>query len=127
MLCLSFISDVHKSNVRGSAWVPWFHGPSRSYRSMLGTWGRGSRSPAVALIILPVMAAMLAAQPLASTDMDDIQQAAMKAAVARVAPSVVQIETSGGSDVIGSGGIGQQIRKGTGPTTGLIVSPDGYI
>lgn len=51
----------------------------------------------------------------------------MKAAVARVAPSVVQIETSGGSDVIGSGAIGQQVRKGTGPTTGLIVSPDGYI
>ena len=51
----------------------------------------------------------------------------MKAAVAKVAPSVVQIETSGGSDIIGSGSGGQQIRKGTGPTTGLIVSDDGYL
>jgi S1-C subfamily serine protease/predicted esterase len=83
--------------------------------------------PVVALILFPIMAALLEAQPAAGTDVDDVQQAAMKAAVARVAPSVVQIETSGGSDVIGSGGIGQQVRKGTGPTTGLIVSPDGYI
>ena len=51
----------------------------------------------------------------------------MKAAVAKVAPSVVQIETSGGSDIIASGSSGQQIRRGTGPTTGLIVAADGYI
>jgi serine protease Do len=88
---------------------------------------RSSVTFTVALVMPPVMAAWLAAQPPSGTDVDDIQQAAMKAAVARVAPSVVQIETSGGSDVIGSGGIGQQIRKGTGPTTGLIVSADGYI
>jgi S1-C subfamily serine protease/predicted esterase len=55
----------------------------------------------------------------------DLQQTAMKAAVARVAPSVVQIETSGGADVIGSGP--GSIRRGTGPTTGLVVAADGYI
>jgi S1-C subfamily serine protease len=71
--------------------------------------------------------AFLAAQPTIGTDLEDAQEAAMKAAVAKVAPSVVQIETVGGSDVIGHGAIGQQIRKGTGPTTGLIISPDGYI
>jgi S1-C subfamily serine protease len=71
--------------------------------------------------------AWLLAEPPSGTDLDEIQEAAMKAAVAKVGPSVVQIETSGGSDVIGSGAIGQQIRKGTGPTTGLILSPDGYI
>jgi S1-C subfamily serine protease/predicted esterase len=50
---------------------------------------------------------------------------AMKAAVAKVGPSVVQIETSGGTDVIGAGP--QGFRKGTGPTTGLVVGADGYI
>jgi S1-C subfamily serine protease/acetyl esterase/lipase len=78
------------------------------------------------LLLLVVTAARGAQAPTAA-DLDDAQQAAMKAAVATVAPSVVQIETSGGSDVIGSGASGQQIRKGTGPTTGLIISPDGYI
>jgi S1-C subfamily serine protease/predicted esterase len=70
----------------------------------------------------------LAAQPPAADDLESLQEKAMKAAVARVAPSVVQIETSGGADLIGGGGPGgPQIRKGTGPTTGLIVAPDGYI
>jgi serine protease Do len=81
----------------------------------------------LAFFTLLIPAALLAAQPASSTDLDDAQEAAMKAAVAKVAPSVVQIETSGGSDLIGRGAIGQQIHKGTGPTTGLIISPDGYI
>jgi S1-C subfamily serine protease/predicted esterase len=51
----------------------------------------------------------------------------MKAALEKVAPSVVQIETTGGTDIIDTGPRGQPIRKGVGPTTGLIVSPDGYI
>lgn len=51
----------------------------------------------------------------------------LKAAVERVAPCIVQVETSGGTDLIGSGPRGPQIRTGTGPTTGVIVSADGYI
>jgi S1-C subfamily serine protease/predicted esterase len=51
----------------------------------------------------------------------------MKVAVEKVAPCVVQIETTGGTDIIDTGPRGQPIRKGVGPTTGLIVSPDGYI
>src|SRR5208282_3290185 len=66
------------------------------------------------------------AQP-AGQDLEALQEKAMKAAVARVAPCVVQIETSGGSDVIGTGFGGPQVRKGTGPTTGLIVAADGYV
>ena len=63
-----------------------------------------------------------------SDDIDALQEKAIKAAVARVAPSVVQIETSGGADLIGSGPRGgQQIRKGAGPTTGLVVAADGYV
>jgi serine protease Do len=59
--------------------------------------------------------------------LEALQEKAMKAAVAKVAPCVVQIETSGGSDVVGSGLGSPQIRKGTGPTTGLIVAADGYV
>jgi S1-C subfamily serine protease/predicted esterase len=72
---------------------------------------------------------LAAQQPPAGEDMEGLQEKAMKAAVAKVAPSVVQIETSGGSDILmtGSGPTTQPIRKGTGPTTGLIVAPDGYI
>src|SRR5437773_1034635 len=75
---------------------------------------------------LAILAATFALPPgrAAADDYGDLEKA-MKAAVARVAPGVVQIETSGGTDVIGSGP--GQIRKGAGPTTGLIVAPDGYI
>ncbi len=45
----------------------------------------------------------------------------MKAAVERVAPSVVRIETVGGLERVGT------MLVSTGPTTGLVVSPDGYI
>lgn len=51
----------------------------------------------------------------------DAQELAVKRAVARVAPSVVQIQTTGGFERVG------RLVVGTGPTTGLIVSADGYI
>ena len=76
----------------------------------------------VLLLGLPFIS--LVAQPPAD-DVDELQENAIKAAVARVSPSVVQIETSGGSDILGSGQ--GMIRKGAGPTTGLIVASDGYI
>ena len=53
--------------------------------------------------------------------LDQLEQQAIRAAAERVAPSVVKIETVGGLERIGN------VRVGTGPTTGLIVSPDGYI
>lgn len=49
------------------------------------------------------------------------EEQAIKAAVARVAPSVVRIETVGGLERIG------QLMVGAAPTTGLIVTGDGYI
>ncbi len=49
------------------------------------------------------------------------EQQAFRAAVGRVAPSVVRIETIGGLERIGG------LLFGTGPTTGLVVAPDGYI
>ncbi|HMC09784.1 MAG TPA: trypsin-like peptidase domain-containing protein, partial [Pirellulaceae bacterium] len=57
----------------------------------------------------------------ASASLESREEAALKAAVETVAPSVVQIRTIGGFDSV----------EGTvfadGPTTGLIISPDGYI
>src|SRR5262249_24577398 len=52
---------------------------------------------------------------------------AIKAAMHKAAPSIVAIETSGGSDIIATGPRGPQVRKGAGPTTGVIVGADGYI
>ena len=49
------------------------------------------------------------------------EEAAIKAALARVAPSVVRIETVGGLERVG------RVLIGTGPTTGLVVSDDGYV
>src|SRR5438045_9750481 len=56
-----------------------------------------------------------------AADLAALEEQAIKAAVARVAPSVVRIETVGGMEKIG------QLLVGTGPTTGLIVSEDGYV
>src|SRR3954454_4368855 len=59
--------------------------------------------------------------------LDELKQKAITAAATKVAPSVVQIETSGGTEVVRAGPKGGLIRRGTGPTTGVIVSADGYI
>jgi S1-C subfamily serine protease/dienelactone hydrolase len=60
-------------------------------------------------------------------DLDDAREQVIKDAVKKVAPTVVQIQTSGGTDIIAAGPRGAQVRKGMGPTTGVIVSPDGYV
>jgi S1-C subfamily serine protease len=60
-------------------------------------------------------------------DLESLQMQAMQAAAQKVSPCVVQIETSGGTDLIGAGPRGPTIRKGMGPTSGLIVAADGYI
>jgi serine protease Do len=54
-------------------------------------------------------------------DVRVLEERAIKAALARVAPSVVRIETVGGLERLG------QVLVGTGPTTGLAVSADGHI
>ena len=75
-------------------------------------------------LILAAVAVIGSAQ---AQDLGALQEQAIKAAVARVAPTVVAIETQGGTDVIIAGPRGQRIRKGSGPTTGVIVSADGYV
>jgi len=56
-------------------------------------------------------------------DSNALQEKVIRAAVAKVAPTIVMIETSGGQDVVVGGGI----RKVAGPTTGMIVSEDGLV
>jgi serine protease Do len=57
----------------------------------------------------------------ADDDVDALLQKAVAAAVEHVAPSVVRIETVGGLERV------QKVLIGTGPTTGLVVDPQGYI
>ena len=76
---------------------------------------------------LPVFlfaATLFAPRTVRADDLDDLQEKAHTAAIARVAPSVVQIITSGGTEIIGGP---RGVRKGIGPTSGVVVSPDGYI
>ena len=60
-----------------------------------------------------------------SDALNEATEQALRAAVNKVAPSVVLIETTGGTEMVGGGR--QQIRKGVGPTTGLIIGADGYV
>ncbi|HEY8503247.1 MAG TPA: PDZ domain-containing protein [Gemmataceae bacterium] len=62
----------------------------------------------------------------AEADVNAALEQATRAAIEKVSPSVVQIETRGGTELIGSGPRGQ-VRKGVGPTTGVVVAPDGYV
>ncbi|MBX3412081.1 MAG: PDZ domain-containing protein [Pirellulales bacterium] len=55
------------------------------------------------------------------TNVAALRQQAVRDAAAAVGPSVVRIETIGGLEKVGD------VLTSTGPTTGLIVSPDGFI
>ncbi|MGD0899410.1 MAG: PDZ domain-containing protein [Thermoguttaceae bacterium] len=76
------------------------------------------------LIPLILLAACALAGPRgasADDDLESLQQKAIAAAVEHVAPSVVRIETVGGLERV------KTVLFGTGPTTGLVVDPQGYI
>jgi serine protease Do len=65
---------------------------------------------------------VLVASPSAfAQDLEELEEAAIRQAVSAVAPSVVKIETLGGLEMVG------KVLVGTGPTTGLVVSSDGYV
>src|SRR5438034_2362415 len=80
----------------------------------------------IVLAWLGVSVLPAAAQALKPGELDAAQEKVIKEAVQKVSPCIVQIETSGGTDII-SLARGPQIRKGIGPTTGVIVSADGYV
>jgi S1-C subfamily serine protease/predicted esterase len=60
-----------------------------------------------------------------SDGLNEATEQALRAATLKVAPSVVLIETTGGTETVGAGQ--RAIRKGVGPTTGLVVGADGYV
>ncbi len=71
--------------------------------------------------VILTVAVLLPGLAPAAEDIELLEQQAFQAAVERVAPSVVAIETVGGLEKVG------KMLIGTGPTTGLIVDQDGYI
>lgn len=86
---------------------------------------------------LSVFSLILLAPAVWSQDIYEKNESAMRTAVGKVAPCVVKIETSGGREMATGGGVrirpgmpvpgGAAVRKGIGPTTGLIVTDDGYV
>lgn len=82
------------------------------------------------ITVLAVVAAGLAL-PAGGQDADEAYEKAVKAAAARVAPTVAVIQTAGGLDAVAAGkdakGKTTFIGRGTGPTTGVVVGADGYV
>jgi S1-C subfamily serine protease len=60
-------------------------------------------------------------------DLNDQFAKAAKEAAKKVGPSIVQIQTQGGTDMVVTSPKGPVFRKALGPTTGVVVDPDGYI
>lgn len=77
------------------------------------------RPPAMALLLAVLLAG--SSRGLAQQDLAALEEQAIKAAVARVASSVLRIETIGGLERV------DRMLVGAGATTGLVVSPDGYL
>jgi S1-C subfamily serine protease len=73
--------------------------------------------------------ALIAALITQATEIDAANEQALRAAAVKVAPSVVLIETTGGSERVGTGRgpMDAGVRKGVGPTTGLVIAADGYV
>ncbi len=78
---------------------------------------------ALALLVAFALARPAAAQG----DLNDQLEKMTKEALRKVAPSVVQIQTQGGADMVVTTPKGPVFRKALGPTTGLIVDADGYV
>ena len=67
------------------------------------------------------------APPVQGQELNDQLEQMTKEAVKKVAPSVVQIVTQGGIDMVVTSPKGPVFRKAMGPTTGVIVGADGYV
>ena len=74
-----------------------------------------------ALLLTTLLCAVAATNAHAQDDLLAAEEQALRAVVERVGPSVVRIETVGGLERVG------KVLVGTGPTTGLVVSEDGYV
>jgi S1-C subfamily serine protease len=80
------------------------------------------------LLFLALLSATFTAKSVcAQDDLNDQLEKMTKDAAKKAGPSVVQIETRGGTDIVVAGPKGQTFRKALGPTTGVIVDANGYI
>jgi S1-C subfamily serine protease len=83
--------------------------------------------------IAAVAAVLVTAGGAAAQGVNEATERAMKDAVARAALAVVKIETAGGLELVGgtASKFGDRptmsLRKGVGPSTGLVVAADGYV
>ncbi len=79
--------------------------------------------PVKSILIAAVACLVITVSPLWSQtpDVDLLEEEAFKTAAAIAEPSIVQIQTIGGLDVVG------ELIAGSGPTTGVVVSADGEI
>ncbi len=85
-------------------------------------WHLSLLSAVLVAAMAPWGASVAAAEPSTpSADIEERHDSAFQAAAARVASAVVRIETVGGLERV------NEVLFGTGPTTGLIVDPRGYI
>src|SRR6476469_1145634 len=73
------------------------------------------------LVLSTLVAFMFGAVLCAQDGLTTQEEQAIRAAVEKVAPSVVKIETIGGLERVG------RVLVSTGPTTGLAVDADGYV
>ena len=71
--------------------------------------------------------AIAASNLCAQENLNDLLEKMTKDAAKKAGASVVQIETRGGTDIVVAGPKGQTFRKAMGPTTGVIVTADGYV
>ena len=77
------------------------------------------RMPFAVVLLAAAMVGLTAAR--GADDLDQLDEQAFRAAVDRVAPSVVRIETVGGLERVG------KMLVGAGATTGTILTTDGYL
>src|SRR4051794_31769063 len=123
---------------RGSWPVGWAL-PTKRHRSKVGNAHPTGHGPlpievflmnckrALLVALFLTAAALPAGSAQQPPDLNDLYEKAIKEAVKKVSPCVVQIVTLGGTDIVSTGPKGATIRKGLGPTTGVIVSSDGYV
>ena len=74
-----------------------------------------------------MLAALFVPDLLKAQDLNDQLEKMTKSAVKKVAPTVVQIVTQGGIDMVVTSPKGPVFRKAIGPTTGVIVDGEGYV
>lgn len=75
----------------------------------------------IVLALAATVTVLAGAKEAEGATLAELRAQAVQRAAARVAPSVVQIESVGGAERVGT------VAKGAGPTTGLVIGADGWI